>query len=125
MNTYRSYYPRPLLKRDSFFSLCGKWKLNGSDIEVPFPPESDLSGYKGPLKKLNYEKSFSLPALRTISFITNSAIGERQIFPWHTNKILVIINYGKFTRFLQAAKFSLRRRNFYPACYYFPAGEII
>ena len=61
MNTYRSYYPRPLLKRDSFFSLCGKWKLNGSDIEVPFPPESDLSGYKGPLKKLSYEKTFSLP----------------------------------------------------------------
>ena len=32
------------------------------------------------------------PAFCTISFKTNSAIGLRQIFPWHTNKILVIEN---------------------------------
>ena len=61
MNAYQTYYPRPLLKRDSFFSLCGTWKLNNQDIEVPFPPESDLSGYKGPLGTLNYEKHFTLP----------------------------------------------------------------
>lgn len=61
MNAYRTYYPRPLLKRDSFFSLCGKWRLNGQDIEVPFPPESDLSGYKGETGELEYRTSFVLP----------------------------------------------------------------
>ena len=61
MNNYKEYYPRPLLKRDSFFSLCGTWKLNGNDIEIPFPPESDLSGYKGDLNTLEYTRAFSLP----------------------------------------------------------------
>ncbi len=61
MNNYKEYYPRPLLKRDSFFSLCGIWKLNGNDIEIPFPPESDLSGYKGDLNTLEYTRTFSLP----------------------------------------------------------------
>jgi hypothetical protein len=27
---------------------------------------------------------------QTIFFITNSAMGLRQIFPWHTNKILIM-----------------------------------
>ena len=61
MNKYQTYYPRPLLKRDSFYSLCGTWKFNGKEIEVPFPPESELSGYEGELGTLNYEKSFVLP----------------------------------------------------------------
>ena len=47
-----SAYPRPQMKRDSFISLSGKWKLSSlykgeteylGDIEVPFPPESRLS----------------------------------------------------------------------------------
>lgn len=61
MNAYETYYPRPLLKRDSFFSLCGEWKLNDKKIEVPFPPESKLSGYEGDLNELVYTKTFSLP----------------------------------------------------------------
>ena len=61
MNSYDTYYPRPLLKRDSFFSLNGTWTLNGKDIEIPFPPESELSGYKGDLGTLHYEKTFTLP----------------------------------------------------------------
>ena len=61
MNNYDKYYPRPLLKRNSFFSLNGKWKLNNQDIEIPFPPESDQSNYHGPLESLLYEKTFSLP----------------------------------------------------------------
>lgn len=60
MNAYQSYYPRPLLKRDPFFSLCGTWVLNGHDIEVPFPPESQASGYEGEMNELIYRKSFSL-----------------------------------------------------------------
>ena len=59
MSYYDKYYPRPLLKRNSFFSLNGKWKLNNEDIEIPFAPESDLANYKGHLDSLIYEKSFS------------------------------------------------------------------
>ncbi len=61
MNKYETYYPRPLLKRDSFFSLNGRWKLNQKDIEIPFPPESQLSGYRRDFGELNYQKAFSLP----------------------------------------------------------------
>ena len=61
MNNYDNYYPRPLLKRNSFFSLNGKWKLNNQEIEIPFPPESDQSNYHGSLGSLLYEKTFSLP----------------------------------------------------------------
>ena len=60
MNHYDSYYPRPLLRRNSFFSLNGKWKLNGKDIEIPFPPESRLSGYNGDLSRIDYYKEFVL-----------------------------------------------------------------
>ena len=43
-------YPRPQLKRDSFFSLNGIWEIETDkgreEILVPFPPESKLSGYE-------------------------------------------------------------------------------
>ncbi|MCR5699302.1 MAG: hypothetical protein K6G52_06650, partial [Treponemataceae bacterium] len=59
-----SEYPRPQLKRNSFFNLNGKWLLNGLPITVPFPPESEFSNYGKEVKigeELIYEKSFSLP----------------------------------------------------------------
>ncbi|MBR4462815.1 MAG: glycoside hydrolase family 2 [Erysipelotrichaceae bacterium] len=61
MNKYDNYYPRPLLQRDSFLSLNGPWTLNGKPIEVPFPPESEASGYHGDLKEIHYEKEFRIP----------------------------------------------------------------
>ena len=66
-------YPRPQLKRDSFFSLNGEWDLFLKNkkrtnylgkIIVPFPPESKLSGIEQTLKKGSkfiYKKSFVLP----------------------------------------------------------------
>lgn len=55
-------YPRPQLKRDSYFNLNGTWILNGKEIIVPFPPQSKASGYKEKaLKKLEYIKEFTLP----------------------------------------------------------------
>lgn len=66
-------YPRPQLKRDSFFSLNGEWDLykrtknkteNLGKIVVPFPPESDLSKINDTLNRKEqfiYKKSFSLP----------------------------------------------------------------
>ena len=38
-------HPRPQLKRTQWMSLNGQWKLDGAPIRVPFPPQSQLSGY--------------------------------------------------------------------------------
>ncbi len=68
-------YPRPTLKRDSFFSLNGYWDFAVTDknkdpenydrrILVPFAPETLLSGIHevfGEDKTLCYRKTFSLP----------------------------------------------------------------
>lgn len=55
-------YPRPQLKRDSYFNLNGKWILNGEEILVPFPPESEASGFQGKIgSNLEYVKAFALP----------------------------------------------------------------
>ena len=62
MNNYDTYYPRPLLKRDSFLCLNDGWKLNGYPINVPFPPEAEESFYDWPIEgKLEYEKHFTVP----------------------------------------------------------------
>ena len=64
---YKTQYPRPQLKRDSFFSLDGTWQLEvenqNYNILVPFCPESLLSGigkYFGETL-LCYKKQFTLP----------------------------------------------------------------
>lgn len=55
-------YPRPQMRRDSFFCLNGKWLLNGSEITVPYPPQSGLSGFKGKLSDdMEYVRHFTLP----------------------------------------------------------------
>ena len=61
-------YPRPQLRRDSFFCLNGKWRfaINGEeqgDILVPYPPESKLSGATAPKPgdQMTYEREFRLP----------------------------------------------------------------
>lgn len=67
-------YPRPALKRNSFFCLNGEWDFGVTDrltdpvfdkkITVPFCPESLLSGIKQVFdenKILCYKKEFSLP----------------------------------------------------------------
>jgi len=66
-------YPRPNMKRDSFFSLNGEWDFAFSKDEpeeyfkkilVPFPPESLLSGIQsghGDDERLYYRRKFTLP----------------------------------------------------------------
>lgn len=52
-------YPRPQMKREHWMSLNGMWKLDGRDIRVPFPPQSQLSNYGKNVKdKFTYEKKF-------------------------------------------------------------------
>ena len=68
-------YPRPQFARDSYLNLNGMWKCKfsksyglpstfGTDIVVPFSPETPLSGVERVLKPdeyLHYEKHFDLP----------------------------------------------------------------
>lgn len=66
-------YPRPLMKRDSYLSLCGKWELSVKkgekispigEIQVPYPPESRLSGIERQLKngeKYVYSRKIEIP----------------------------------------------------------------
>lgn len=55
-------YPRPQLRRDSFFPLDQDWTLNGRPIRAPWPPQAPLSGYGGTVGDvLWYETSFTLP----------------------------------------------------------------
>ena len=61
-------YPRPQLRRDSFFCLNGPWRfaINGTEVGqilVPYPPESKLAGVPAPERgdQLTYEREFSLP----------------------------------------------------------------
>ncbi len=57
-------YPRPQMRRDSFFCLNGEWLMNGQKILVPFPPQSVLSGCRGHVDThLEYEKNFLLPTV--------------------------------------------------------------
>ncbi len=69
-----SEYPRPQMKRESYISLCGDWKFSYvqhgntehvSNIKVPFPPESRISGcdigddfYIG--KEYSYSRAFNI-----------------------------------------------------------------
>ena len=66
-------YPRPALKRDSYFCLNGQWdfwvanrkgETKLGKILVPFAPQSRLSGIEKTFKKndiLVYRRSFTLP----------------------------------------------------------------
>ena len=58
-------YPRPQLKRDSFFCLNGEWDFYFNDknakILVPFAPESLLSQIQETCEECIYKREFSLP----------------------------------------------------------------
>ena len=63
MSSWHTRYPRPQLRRDSFLPLLDGWMLNGHPIQLPFCPESLLSGYEGELgDTMTYETAFTLPA---------------------------------------------------------------
>ena len=50
------------MRRDSFLPLMDGWKLNENPIQLPFCPESLLSGYEGNLgDTMTYETTFTLP----------------------------------------------------------------
>ena len=61
-NAWDRHYPRPQLRRDSFYPLNRGWTLNGRPIRLPWPPQAPLSGWRGEVGEvLRYETSFTLP----------------------------------------------------------------
>lgn len=61
-NSWDRTYPRPQLRRDSFFPLSQGWTLNGRPIRVPWPPQAPLSGWTGEVGDvLRYKTVFTLP----------------------------------------------------------------
>ena len=100
-------YPRPQLKRDSFYSLNGKWLLtygNGEKIyiKVPYPPESILSGVFKDMGKdpcITYTREFTLPR----DFIKDRVIlnfgAVDQICTVYINDINVGKNAGGYNHF--------------------------
>ena len=89
-NDYASFYFPPflpLLLKNCFFLLPYIPPLHSLLFMVYFAvflQQFRVRLYFDPLKIL------SSPFFSTSSFIINSAIGLRQIFPWQTNKILYI-----------------------------------
>ena len=63
------FHPTPQMRRDSLLCLDGKWSVSvggapAVPINVPYPPESPLSGVAAPPSGntiLRYETTFSVP----------------------------------------------------------------
>ncbi len=61
-NAWDRYYPRPQLRRGSFYPLNQGWTLNGRPINLPWPPQAPLAGWPGEVGEvLCYETAFTLP----------------------------------------------------------------
>ena len=104
-------YPRPALKRDSYFCLNGEWDFSVKNrkgetklgkILVPFAPQSRLSGIEKTFKKkdiLIYRRSFTLPE----GFVKNRVILNfgacDQITTVYINDKLVGENVGGYIPF--------------------------
>ena len=55
-------YPRPQMKRNSYLSLNGEWKMNRESIRIPFAPQSVLSGTRKFMGVyLHYRRTFCVP----------------------------------------------------------------
>lgn len=62
MGGWDTYYPRPQLRRESFYPLLEGWTLNGSPITLPWPPEAELARFRGRIgSSLTYRLDFTLP----------------------------------------------------------------
>ncbi|MCQ2537053.1 MAG: hypothetical protein MJ124_01510 [Lachnospiraceae bacterium] len=57
-------HPNPQERRASWISLNGEWSLNGQKINIPFCPESKLSGYSGEITdkkgRMSYKTTFTV-----------------------------------------------------------------
>ncbi|MCR5054886.1 MAG: hypothetical protein K6A69_08590 [Lachnospiraceae bacterium] len=60
--TERRFHPAPQWMREKAYILSSGWTLNGQPVNVPYPPESELSGFKGDVpEQMTYECKFLCP----------------------------------------------------------------
>lgn len=93
-------HPRPQMKRDAFFLLEEGWLLNDKPIKMPFPPQSELSGYKGEIgEHLVYNTSFNIPESfdKTRVLLHFGAVDE--VAKVYVNDIFVGEHEGGYLRF--------------------------
>ena len=113
-------YPRPQLKRASFLSLNGKWTLTyGKEqkiaINVPYPPESLLSGVFKDMGKdpfVTYTRGFTLPrGFKRDKVILNFGAVD-QICKVYINDCYIGKNVGGYNRFsFDITKYLLKGNN--------------
>ena len=104
-------YPRPKMKRESFYNLNGKWLLEVWDekkaytkyeILVPFCPESVLSGVEKVFSEesiLVYTRSFVCPDCKQGERVLLHFGGVDQIAKVYVNDVLVGQHVGGYTPF--------------------------
>lgn len=93
-------YPRPQMKRENYKILNGTWKLNGTDIRMPFPPQSILSGYGKKVEDyLTYEKIFTVPSDFNKERILLHFGAVDQIAQVYVNDVLVGKHEGGYLHF--------------------------
>lgn len=122
-------YPRPTLKRDSFYSLNGEWDLsikqkNGTldklgKIEVPYPIESALSKINRQINKgdiLLYEKEFSLPSGFNKGKVLLHFGAVDQVCEVFVNGKLVIKHEGGYLPFSADITSALEEKNILKVC---------
>ncbi len=115
-------YPRPLMKRESFVCLNGVWDLSiirGKKVVVkdkiilPYPPESQLSGFLFERKRkdiLLYEKKFNLKKLNSRVLLHFGAVD--QICEVFVNQKLAGSHIGGYLPFaLDITEFVLEGEN--------------
>lgn len=71
-------YPRPQFKRDNWQSLDGEWDLNGKAIQVPYPPQAELSGYEGDPSEthLVYSRTFEFKKIKARCLLHFGAVDQ-------------------------------------------------
>lgn len=102
MNKEQSWtsYPRPQLKRNKYVSLNGEWQLEGHTINVPFAPQSELSGYGGEVgERMAYRTSFAIPTDFDLDRILLHFGAVDQIAEVRVNEIIVGRNEGGYLPF--------------------------
>lgn len=118
-------YPRPELKRDSFFNLNGIWQYKvfsdtnifinyNSNIVVPYPIESKLSGVERRIEvgeKIGYKKEFEFPKgfLKDKTILHFGAVD--QVCDVYFNRNFVIHHEDGYTPFSVDVTRLLKERN--------------
>lgn len=117
-------YPRPMMKRDSYFCLNGKWEFGvrmgnepdryDREILVPFAPESLLSGIDRVFPEeatLLYRRSFSLPHGFKRDRVLLHFGAVDQVAEVYLNDRLVTAHTGGYTPFSVDITEDLREEN--------------